>query len=192
MPKIAAPRVGRPLAAVLLVAMVGWGVAPGVFARESRSQLRTAIPYHVVEPGENLYRIALKYDVDLKDLCEVNGITDPSTVEKGQRLRLPRKKQTRVGMYHVVEAGETLPAIADAYHFSARSLASLNRIRTDSQLRKGQMIWVPGAMERQSVGRATAVTPTARPERGVDFQQPQRPGNRRETTRPRRRRPSGA
>ena len=45
MPKIAAPRVGRPLAAVLLVAMVGWGVAPGVFARESRSQLRTAIPY---------------------------------------------------------------------------------------------------------------------------------------------------
>ncbi|MBE7560093.1 LysM peptidoglycan-binding domain-containing M23 family metallopeptidase [bacterium] len=169
-------------AAVLAAAwFIGWFCAcPPVHA--ASSQLRTLDRYHVVAPGENLYRIALAYGVDLKDLCELNGITDPGSIEKGQRLRIPRKKQTRVGIYHVVEEGETLSAIAAAYHFTERSLASVNRIRTNTPLRRGQLIWIPGAGERQAVAQSPASRPTTvarSPSQSADFQPAERPGSRR-------------
>jgi len=51
--------------------------------------------YHVVEPGQTLYRIAKTYAVDEAQLAKVNGITDPKRLEAGQRLYIPGATQTR-------------------------------------------------------------------------------------------------
>jgi len=51
--------------------------------------------YHVVEPGQTLYRIAKTYAVDETQLAKVNGITDPKRLEAGQRLYIPGATQTR-------------------------------------------------------------------------------------------------
>ncbi len=45
--------------------------------------------YHEVRPGENLYRISKAYGVPIRKLAEVNGLSDPSRLEVGQRLRIP-------------------------------------------------------------------------------------------------------
>lgn len=44
---------------------------------------------HVVQPGENLFRIALRYGLTYQRLAEYNGITDPSSIYVGQVLQIP-------------------------------------------------------------------------------------------------------
>jgi LysM repeat protein len=46
--------------------------------------------YHVVAPGENLYRIGVAYGVDYRELASANHLNDPSLIEVGQRLFIPR------------------------------------------------------------------------------------------------------
>ncbi len=44
---------------------------------------------HVVQPGENLYRIALHYGVDMWVIARANGITNLNSIYVGQRLVIP-------------------------------------------------------------------------------------------------------
>ncbi|MEP7289891.1 MAG: LysM peptidoglycan-binding domain-containing protein [Chloroflexota bacterium] len=44
---------------------------------------------HVVQPGENLFRISLRYNVTLDALMRANGISNPNLVFVGQVLRIP-------------------------------------------------------------------------------------------------------
>ena len=44
---------------------------------------------HVVQPGENLFRIALRYGVNLYTLAALNGITNVSRIYAGQVLLIP-------------------------------------------------------------------------------------------------------
>ena len=46
---------------------------------------------HVVQPGENLFRIALAYNLSYQRLAEYNGITDPADIYIGQVLRIPQQ-----------------------------------------------------------------------------------------------------
>ncbi len=44
---------------------------------------------HVVQPGENLFRIALKYNLPTAYLATYNGITNPNLIYVGQKIRIP-------------------------------------------------------------------------------------------------------
>ncbi len=44
---------------------------------------------HVVQQGENLYRIALRYGVSMSALIAANGIVNPNVIYVGQVLRIP-------------------------------------------------------------------------------------------------------
>lgn len=44
---------------------------------------------HVVQPGENLYRIGLIYGLSWVAIAEYNGIVNPDAIMEGQELRIP-------------------------------------------------------------------------------------------------------
>lgn len=44
---------------------------------------------YVVQPGDSLTSIALRFRVSLEDLMRANGITDPDYISVGQRLLIP-------------------------------------------------------------------------------------------------------
>lgn len=44
--------------------------------------------YHTVEPGDTIYSIAFRYDVDQRSLMAWNGIDNAALIHVGQRLRL--------------------------------------------------------------------------------------------------------
>jgi len=46
-------------------------------------------PYHVVQPGENLFRVGLRYGVQWTVLQQINGIADPNRIYAGQIICLP-------------------------------------------------------------------------------------------------------
>ncbi len=66
--------------------------------------------YHVVERHQTFYRICKTYGVDLKEVASLNGITDPSKIQTGQRIFIPgAKKVLKVEIYIddvVAEPGE--------------------------------------------------------------------------------------
>jgi lipoprotein NlpD len=45
--------------------------------------------YHVVKPGENLFRIGKAYDVSHEELARVNGIRHPDQIRAGQKIFIP-------------------------------------------------------------------------------------------------------
>jgi uncharacterized protein YgiM (DUF1202 family) len=50
---------------------------------------QTCQTYHVVQRGENLYRIALKYGTRWPVLAQANNISNPDHIYAGQRLCIP-------------------------------------------------------------------------------------------------------
>lgn len=48
------------------------------------------IIYHIVQPGDTLYKISKLYNVQLGELIKLNEIKDPSHIFVGQTLKIPR------------------------------------------------------------------------------------------------------
>ena len=44
---------------------------------------------HVVQPGENLFRIGLKYGCTVNQMAQFNGISNPNYIYPGQPLKIP-------------------------------------------------------------------------------------------------------
>ena len=63
--------------------------APQQSSRPVPAAKRSGAIYHVVKPGENLYRIGKAYDVSYEELARLNGIRDATQIRAGQRLLIP-------------------------------------------------------------------------------------------------------
>jgi len=49
---------------------------------------------HVVQQGENLFRLSLNYGVDLNTVAQLNGISDPTEIFAGQSICMPTNGAT--------------------------------------------------------------------------------------------------
>jgi murein DD-endopeptidase MepM/ murein hydrolase activator NlpD len=113
--------IGRGLALIML-AMLLWLPA-------NAQDTPAGVTIHVVQRGENLFRISLAYGTTVEELARLNGIPDPASIEVGQRLLVPSNGVVGVpGQTHVVQPGETLRSIAELYGLSMESLAAANNI----------------------------------------------------------------
>jgi LysM repeat protein len=110
---------------------------------------------HVVQPGENLYRIALRYGTTILALASANGISEPTQIRVGQTLIIPGGSSapstpsspppTTSGQTHTVQSGETLSAIAQRYGVSVWVLARANSLTNPSLIIPGQVLVIPGS-----------------------------------------------
>jgi LysM repeat protein len=104
---------------------------------------------HIVQAGENLYRIALKYGTTWQELAELNNITDPTTLYVGQRLVLPAGASGQPtptpggGKTYVVKPGDTLYGLARTYGVTVQALADANGLTINSLLYVGQQLTIP-------------------------------------------------
>ncbi len=60
--------------------------------REEKKVVRKGV-YHVVERHQTLYRICKTYGVDIREVASINGITDHSKIQTGQRVFIPGAKK---------------------------------------------------------------------------------------------------
>ena len=119
---------------------------------------------HVVGPGENLYRIALRYGTTVQVLAQLNGISNHDRVVAGQTLRIPGSftvpatayQSTQATTTHTVQPGETLAAIALRYDVTPWALVQTNNIANPSLIYPGQVLILPGGS-----GAASAPAPTS-------------------------------
>jgi LysM repeat protein len=106
---------------------------------------------HVVQRGETLTQIALRYGVSVYAIAQVNGITNPNLIYAGQRLAVPTGTGGggghigggHSGAVHVVQRGETLYSIARSYGVSMWSVARTNGITDPNHIYAGQRLVIP-------------------------------------------------
>ena len=123
----------------------------------------SAFSVHIVQSGENLFRIALLYNRFAEDIAEANGITNSDSISVGQRLIIPLAAGTpQQRITHVVSSGETLASIASEYGRSLAHLISLNRLASADLIYVGQaLIIVDG--EEGAATELSDVTKTNEP-----------------------------
>jgi LysM repeat protein len=103
---------------------------------------------HVVQRGENLFRIALRYGTTVNAVASANGIANPALIYVGQTLTIPAPGQTPSpppagGTTYVVQRGDNLFRIALRYNLSYQYLAQHNGIANPSRIYVGQVLRIP-------------------------------------------------
>jgi LysM repeat protein len=122
---------------------------------------------YVVQPGDNLFTISLKFGVNMTALITANGITNPNFIYVGQRLVIPGASGAPAapttpvaGTTYVVQSGDSLSKIARKFGVSLSALAAANSITNLNLVYVGESLVIPGT-GGPAVPAAPAATPTA-------------------------------
>ncbi len=139
------------LTACLLIALLLPGTLAPAAAQDDGRWLT-----HVVQPEENLFRIALRYNLTVEAVMAANGLPDPDHVMVGQALLIPLGdsaaptpsapvRTTVLGgsVMHTIAAGETAAHIAAQYGVTLDALLAANGLSGESTLRAGQTLVIP-------------------------------------------------
>jgi murein DD-endopeptidase MepM/ murein hydrolase activator NlpD len=102
------------------------------------------VTLHVVQRGENLYRIAVQYGLTIDDLARFNNLVNPNNLKIGERLLIPLEPVPEIQppTEHTVQPGETLKTIGDFYSVELTTLVQLNGITNPNMLYVGQVLTI--------------------------------------------------
>ncbi len=163
----------RTLCAMLVIAAM-IGAAPAL-AQESGQTT------HVVQPGENLFRIALRYGVSVDAILAANDLSSANLVYAGQVLVIPAGEvplpgeatqpeapapatttETSGGATHTVARGETLFSLARQYGVTINAILEANGMTDPNRIYAGQTLTIPAASALPSAAAADS-EPAAAP-----------------------------
>ena len=74
------------LGVTLLIGACSSAPAPTIESREAPPSRR--INSHEVQEGETLYSIAWRYEVDYREMAQINGLSEPYRLARGQRVKI--------------------------------------------------------------------------------------------------------
>jgi LysM repeat protein len=123
---------------------------------------------HTVQPGENLFRIGLRYGVSWQEIAAANNLPAGNHIQVGQVLTIPVEptpatpgpKATEAHV-HVVQPGETLYRIGLQYNVPWDVIAQANNITNPNTIYVGQELTIPGSAGSQGAAAETgAAGPT--------------------------------
>jgi LysM repeat protein len=126
----------------------------------------TAVPQqasvYVVQPGDTLFRIALRYNTTTTTLAQLNGIANPNVIRVGQPLTVPvagtivspvvvtpivqivtATPVVAITNTYVVQAGDTLYRISLRAGISLTRLIQVNGILDPNRVYVGQVLVIP-------------------------------------------------
>ena len=116
---------------------------------------------HVVGKGETIYSISRFYRITAEELMKVNGISDPSKLQTGKKLKIPSsafpdvsvptvsvRRETAPAVVHSltdyrIVKGDTLFSIARNNGINLQSLLDMNKFPPDHVIKAGDVIKVP-------------------------------------------------
>ncbi len=127
---------------------------------------------YVVQAGDTLSSIALRYGLNMVQLATANGVINPNLIYVGQRLKVPHlvgeqtpaaspttsaaTPTTEAKRLHTVSSGETLYRIATQYGTTVTALVAANDLADAGLIYAGQQLVIPSdAAEADAAQPAT-------------------------------------
>lgn len=83
---------------------------------------------YIVQPGDNIFNIAAKFNVTVTKLIQDNGLQNPNGLVPGQTIVITYAIQT-----HTVQEGDTLLSIANAYDITVMQLLRNNSFLSERE-----------------------------------------------------------
>lgn len=134
---------------------------PSSTATIAATATATATPapvVHTIKAGEILVDVAAKYNITADEIMALNHITDPTTLQIGQKLLIPvtatplpaptaptTPKPTPVLVFQTLNAGDTLLALAQKFNVSVDLIMMVNPMLDPNNLQIGQKVLIPPA-----------------------------------------------
>lgn len=124
---------------LIFALIISFSGAPG-FAQETSADG----PVYIVQEGDTLWSIALRFRVSMEDLARANGISDANQLTLGARLVIPGLEGIQgVLTTQVVPFGETLSSLSRRFQVPANTLIQLNHLTSPSELYAGTSLVIP-------------------------------------------------
>lgn len=160
---------------VLTLILLGMTISvTPTLAQEGKQQEQGTFIY-VVQPGDTLMAIALRYNLSLADVARTNNLSDSNLIFPGQQLTLPLisvvpPAQPEVvaqggGQSYTIRPGDTLFTVANIYGVSLEAIVAANRLANPDLLQVGQTLKIPG-------GPPPIVENLPAPFAGIEFSEP--------------------
>ncbi|MDR6808056.1 membrane-bound lytic murein transglycosylase D [Dyadobacter sp. BE34] len=123
---------------------------PEEIKEETRLTATPGSEFHTVQSGQTYYSISKAYGISIKELLDLNNLSDSDRLKSGQKLRVKRGEggeseaasQPSGSQTHTVAPGETLFRIAQTYHTSVDDIKKLNNMSGNSVM-VGQKLKIP-------------------------------------------------
>lgn len=114
---------------------------------------KTAYKTVIVQSGDSLLKIGVKYDTTLRELARINNISAPYTVYVGQKIKVPVKNNNsgtnthkntsplkQKAKYYKVQRGDNLFYIAKKNNMSVKELIDINQLKKPYNVFVGQRL----------------------------------------------------
>ena len=121
-------------------------------AREAEVPVQMTLPAtHTVAPGENLFRIGLKYGMSWVPLAIYNNIPNANLIYTGQVIKIPggqtppTQSAPEGATYtnYVVQRGDTVYKISRAFGVSPEEIVKANGLMNPNLIYAGQVLKIP-------------------------------------------------
>lgn len=101
---------------------------------------------YIVQAGDNLYRIGLRFGISWVQIAEANGLVNPNMITVGSELKIPVNTPGPAPAFsHVVKPGETLFLISLQYGVAWPAIAEANNLTSPYVIYVGQTLQIPGS-----------------------------------------------
>jgi len=107
---------------------------------------------YVVQPGEWVYSIARKFEIDPNDIIALNNLQYPFDLEVGQEITLPAARSSSNGpnatvvaggTEYIVRAGDSVYSIAQAHGVDYESIIGVNNLVFPYNIYPGDRLIIP-------------------------------------------------
>ena len=113
---------------------------------------------YIVQSGDTLYSIAIRFGISLTALTEINEITDPNQLYPGQELIIPGLEGVS-GLLttDTLGFGDSLAGMATRTSIPYETLIRINRITSPSEVYAGMNIILPQLLEATALNRQVSI-----------------------------------
>lgn len=104
----------------------------------AESSTKVATASYTVKSGDTLSKIANRFDSSNEDIAKLNKFSASTMVRVGQVITVPEVNvEPEKPSSYQVQSGDTLTAVAAKFDMTPQALASLNDLKTSSNLMRG-------------------------------------------------------
>jgi murein DD-endopeptidase MepM/ murein hydrolase activator NlpD len=144
----------------LMLAALSYPPASSGYAQGFAQQTGADSPVYIVQEGDSLWSIALRFKVSIDDLASANGIGDQNQLTVGDQLIIPGLTGINgVLTTETVSFGETLTSLSRRHGIPVRTLGQLNHLTSPAELYAGTSLVLLEENAQTSASKRSMLAP---------------------------------